>query len=60
MPITTATRPATRMRDVGLTSGSEPLSGEYRLFIKYTVEVDGLPAYIETYDVENVEMGLTG
>jgi len=48
------------MRDVGLTSGSEPLSGEYRLFIKYTVEVDGLPAYIETYDVENVEMGLTG
>jgi hypothetical protein len=46
------------MPDVGLTSSSEPLSGEYKVIIKYTVEVDGLPVYTETYDAEKLRKEL--
>jgi hypothetical protein len=46
------------MPDVGLTSSSEPLSSEYKVVVKYTVEVDGLPVYTETYDVEKLRKEL--
>ncbi|HZC34448.1 MAG TPA: hypothetical protein VE242_02480 [Chthoniobacterales bacterium] len=39
------------MPDVGLTSSAEPLSGDYKVVIKYTIEVEGLPVYSESYDV---------
>lgn len=39
------------MPDVGLTTASEPLDPSYRVIIKYSVEVEGLPVYNETYDV---------
>jgi hypothetical protein len=42
------------MPDVGLTSSAEPLSDEYKVVIKYTVEVNGLPVYTETYDAEKL------
>jgi hypothetical protein len=34
----------------GHTSSSEPLDPDYKVVIKYSVEVDGLPIYTETYD----------
>lgn len=46
------------MPDVGLTSRSEPVSGEYKPVIRYTVEVDGLPVYTETYDAEKLKKEL--
>jgi hypothetical protein len=36
------------MPDVGLTSSVEPLKEEYRVVIKYTVEIEGLPVYSES------------
>jgi hypothetical protein len=39
------------MPDVGLTTATRPLDPEYRVVIKYSVEVEGLPAYNESYDV---------
>jgi hypothetical protein len=39
------------MPDVGLFSATEPLRAETKVVIKYTVEVEGLPVYSETYDV---------
>src|SRR6188474_347636 len=39
------------MPDVGLTTATEPLDPSYRVVIKYSVEVEGLPVYNETYDV---------
>ncbi len=39
------------MPDVGLFTANEPLAKEYRVVIKYSVEVEGLPVYNETYDV---------
>jgi hypothetical protein len=39
------------MPDVGLFTASEPLSKDMKVVIKYTVEVEGLPVYSETYDV---------
>lgn len=42
------------MPDVGLTSSSEPLEPDYKVIIKYTVEVEGLAVYTETYDLEKV------
>jgi hypothetical protein len=39
------------MPDVGLTTANEPLDPNYRVIIKYSVEVEGLPVYNETYDV---------
>jgi hypothetical protein len=38
------------MPDVGLFTASQPLSPEYKVVIKYVVEVEGLPVYSETYD----------
>jgi len=39
------------MPDVGLTTATEPLDPNYRVVIKYSVEVEGLPVYNESYDV---------
>ena len=42
------------MPDVGLTTATEPVNPDYPVIIKYSVEVDGLPVYTETYDVEKL------
>jgi hypothetical protein len=39
------------MPDVGLTTATDPLDPKLRVIIKYSVEVEGLPVYNETYDV---------
>jgi hypothetical protein len=39
------------MPDVGLTTATEPLDPKYRVVIRYSVEVEGLPVYNESYDV---------
>jgi hypothetical protein len=39
------------MPDVGLTTSTEPLDPSYRVIIKYSIEVEGLPVYQESYDV---------
>jgi len=38
------------MPDVGLLSATEPVPADARVIIEYSVEVDGLPVYTETYD----------
>lgn len=43
------------MPDVGLLSSTEPVSPKSRMIIKYSVEIDGLPVYTETYDVKKLE-----
>ena len=42
------------MPDVGLTTATEPLDPKYRVVIKYSVEVEGLPVYNESYDVDTL------
>jgi hypothetical protein len=42
------------MPDVGLTTATEPLDSEYKVVIKYSVEVEGLPVYTETYDAAKI------
>ena len=42
------------MPDVGLTTATEPLDRKYSVIIKYSVEVEGLPVYSETYDVDTI------
>ena len=42
------------MRDVGLTTAPQLLPQDARLIIKYSVEVEGLPVYKESYDVEKL------
>jgi hypothetical protein len=42
------------MPDVGLTTAQEPLPAEAKIIIKYSVEVEGLPVYQETYDVDKL------
>jgi hypothetical protein len=39
------------MPDVGLFTSTEPLPKNYKVVIKYSVEVEGLPVYNESYDV---------
>ncbi len=39
------------MPDVGLFTASQPLPKDARVIIKYSVEVEGLPVYSESYDV---------
>jgi hypothetical protein len=46
------------MPDVGLLSFTEPLPQDARLVIKYSVEVNGLPVYTETYDAKEIEREL--
>lgn len=42
------------MPDVGLFSATEPLPKGACVVIKYSVEVEGLPVYTETYDVAKI------
>ena len=42
------------MPDVGLFSANEPLSADAKVVIKYSVEVEGLPVYNESYDVDKL------
>jgi hypothetical protein len=42
------------MPDVGLTTATNPLDPDYCVVIKYSVEVEGLPVYTETYDVDQL------
>jgi hypothetical protein len=46
------------MPDVGLLSSSEPLSKDFKVIIRYSVEVNGLPVYNESYDVTKLEKDL--
>ena len=46
------------MPDVGLLTFTEPLPRDARVIIKYSVEVNGLPVYTETYDVKKIEQEL--
>lgn len=46
------------MPDVGLLSSMKPLSRECKVVIRYTVEVNGLPVYNESYDVDTVRKEL--
>ncbi len=42
------------MPDVGLFTASEPLGKNLKVIIKYSVEVEGLPVYSESYDVDTL------
>ena len=42
------------MPDVGLFSATEPLSKKMKVVIKYSVEVEGLPVYQESYNVDTI------
>jgi hypothetical protein len=42
------------MPDVGLFSAAEPLSKDMKVVLKYTVEVNGLEVYSESYDAEKL------
>lgn len=42
------------MPDVGLFTATEPLSKDMKVVIKYSVEVNGLPVYSESYDVDKL------
>jgi hypothetical protein len=39
------------MPDVGLTTATAPLPSDAKVVIKYSVEVEGLPVYQESYDL---------
>jgi hypothetical protein len=42
------------MPDVGLFTAAEPLGKSLKVVIKYSVEVEGLPVYSESYDVQKL------
>ena len=42
------------MPDVGLFTASEPLDKDMKVVIKFSVEVEGLPVYQESYDVDTL------
>lgn len=46
------------MPDVGLFKAAEPLDPDYRVIIKYSVEVEGLPVYQESYNVDTLAKDL--
>jgi hypothetical protein len=46
------------MPDVGLFTATEPLSKKMKVVIKYSVEVEGLPVYSETYDADTLRSEL--
>jgi hypothetical protein len=46
------------MPDVGLFTATEPLPKDARVIVKYSVEVEGLPVYSETYDVAKLSQEL--
>ncbi|GEM_PF-1207302 len=42
------------MPDVGLFTATEPLSDDMKVVIKYSVEVNGLPVYQESYSTDQL------
>lgn len=42
------------MPDVGLFTATEPLSDDLKVVIKYSVEVNGLAVYSESYDADTL------
>ena len=42
------------MPDVGLFTAAKPLDSDYNVVIKFAVEVEGLPVYQESYDVDTL------
>jgi hypothetical protein len=48
------------MPDVGLFTATEPLPKKAKVVIKFSVEVEGLPVYTETYDVDKIAAELAG
>src|SRR6188474_1962693 len=42
------------MPDVGLFTATKPLDKGMKVVIKYSVEVEGLPVYSESYDVDTL------
>lgn len=46
------------MPDVGLFTSTEPLADDMKVVIKYVVEVNGLPVYSESYDVDKLRKEL--
>src|SRR5438067_6228935 len=46
------------MPDVGLFTATEPLSKDMKVVIKYSVEVNGLPVYQESYSVNKLAQEL--
>jgi hypothetical protein len=42
------------MPDVGLFKAAKPLDSDYKVVIKFAVEVEGLPVYQESYDVDTL------
>jgi hypothetical protein len=46
------------MPDVGLFTAAEPLPKNAKVIIKFSVEVEGLPVYTETYDVDTLSKEL--
>jgi hypothetical protein len=42
------------MPDVGLFKAAKPLDSNYKVVIKFAVEVEGLPVYQESYDVDTL------
>jgi hypothetical protein len=46
------------MPDVGLFTAAKPLDSDMRVVIKFSVEVEGLPVYQESYDVKTLEKEL--
>lgn len=46
------------MPDVGLFTAGDPLKSSYKVVIKYSVEVEGLPVYNESYDVDTISKEL--
>lgn len=46
------------MPDVGLFTAAEPLDRDYKVVIKVGIEVEGLPVYQESYDVDTLKREL--
>ena len=42
------------MPDVGMLSSMKPLTKDHKVVIRYSVEVNGLPVYNESYDVDTL------
>jgi len=42
------------MQDAGLTSTTQPLPKDTKVIIKYSLEVEGLSVYQETYEVDKL------
>lgn len=58
LPLSTGNAIFGSMPDVGLTTANEPFPPEAKVVIKYSVEVEGLPVYQESYDLGKLAVEL--